>query len=111
MLRRAPLQLHAEHFSHFGEGVSWFGKRRDTGLTGFRESDGITIAYTDPDQTGQTESPPTGEQTGQAMEIRLETGEWVSYRIETRERAALIVEVLGAADPEVSPPPRWMGWL
>ena len=48
MTRRAPLRLGAAHFAHLGAGVSWSATKRDTGLTGFRESEGVTIGFVDP---------------------------------------------------------------
>ncbi|GAB2879381.1 hypothetical protein GCM10027074_54560 [Streptomyces deserti] len=102
MMRRAPLRLYAAHFPVGGEGVSWSATRRDTGLRGVRESEGVTIGFTDPQRTGAVSFPATGDpypHLEDALEIRLAAGEWVAYRFEARDPADLTAVVLGSVAP------------
>ncbi|MBA4862001.1 hypothetical protein H1V43_11495 [Streptomyces sp. PSKA54] len=103
MMRRAPLRLYAAHIPAGGEGVSWSATRCDTGLRGFRESEGVTIAFTDPERTGEVSFPATGDpypRPSDALEIRLAAGEWVIYCFEVRDAADLTATLLGATSPD-----------
>lgn len=102
MLRRVPVLLHAEHFGHRGEGVSWHGAKRDTGLVGFREDDGITIGFVDPARTGEIDFRDLrrAERETEKLEARLVAGEWAAYEVELAAPGRIAVAVEGVADAD-----------
>ena len=99
MLRRVPVLLHAEHFGHRGEGVSWHGAKRDTGLVGFREDDGITIGFVDPARTGEIDFRDLrqADRETEKLEVRLVAGEWAAYEVELAAPGRIAVAVEGVA--------------
>ncbi|MBA2946994.1 cellulase family glycosylhydrolase [Streptomyces himalayensis] len=103
MMRRAPLRLYAAHFPVGGDGISWSATRLDTGLRSFRESEGVTLAFADPEHTGEVSFPATGDpypRPADALEVRLAAGEWVTYRFDVRAETDLTATLLGATSPD-----------
>lgn len=106
IMRRVPIRLYAEHFAHAGNGASppgekRLGAKRQTGLAGFRETDGISIGFAGRTDEGVVTFPPTREPAPSpenTLEVRLDADEWVAYRIEVPVEGGLVVRLNGEVD-------------